>query len=70
MLDDLQGDDLLATVGEDALDVGERAVEEAEAAGLHIARPGLELQQGFWLDLEALQVALNLGRGQAPGAEA
>ena len=42
------------------------SVEEAEAAGLHIARPGLELQQGVRLDLEALQVALNLGRGQPP----
>ena len=65
MLDRLEGDDVLSPLLEDALDVGEGAVEEPEASRLHITGPGLEFDHGVGGDLELGDVLLHLRGLQA-----
>ena len=66
MLDDLEGDRLPAHLGEDAEDVVQCSIEEAEAPGLHVASAGSELCQRVRLHVVALEVALDLGGRQTP----
>ena len=61
LLDDLDRDEALAALVQDALDVGEGAVQETEAPRRHVAGPGLELDHRVRRDLEPGEVALDLG---------
>ena len=60
---------LLARLLEDASDVRERAVEQSEAPGLHIARPRFQLHQRLRLDLEVREIA-STSEGERPRSEA